>query len=83
MPKLLITESCTVNYGDDRGGVHEDMGAIVEVSKDTARALTTIGRALYVERKEDPDKNARHTASREMLAAAGELRKAKAPKPEK
>lgn len=80
MPKLLITEATLVNYGDDRGGVHEDAGALINPGKDTADALVRIGRALYVEKKDDPDKSGRNTASADMLAAAEALAKAAARK---
>lgn len=70
MPKILIIETCIVNYGDDRGGVVESFGANTEVNKDTARTLTTTGRALYVNKSDDPDKLGRHTASPDMLKAA-------------
>jgi len=39
MPKILITEPCLVNYGDDRGGVDEPAGALVEVPKAVANTL--------------------------------------------
>lgn len=70
MPKILIIEACIVNYGDDRGGVVESFGAVTEVNKDTARALTVSGRALYVSKTDDPDKTGRYTASPDMVKAA-------------
>lgn len=70
MPKILVIETCIINYGDDRGGVVESFGAITEVTKDTARALTVSGRALYVNKADDPDKTGRHTASADMVKAA-------------
>lgn len=77
MPKQLIIEACLVNYGDDRGGVDHAIGDLVEVSKDTANALARNGRALYVEKKEDPDKHGRYTATRDMINAAQAMAKAK------
>ena len=83
MPKQLVIESCLINFGDDRGGVHCDAGDTVEVPKGTAIDLARAGRTLYVDKKDDPDKNGRHTASAEMLKAAADMRKArdKAPDP--
>lgn len=78
MPKILITDSCLVSYGDDRGGVHQDAGDPVDVSKDTALALTRANRALYANKADDADKSGRYTASKEMLAAAQALAAARA-----
>ncbi|MDP3136992.1 MAG: hypothetical protein Q8N17_11765 [Burkholderiaceae bacterium] len=75
MPKQLIIEACLINYGDDRGGVDHAAGTIVEVPKGTAIDLARAGRTLYVEKKDDPDKAGRHTASPEMLKAAADMRK--------
>lgn len=75
--KVLITDSTQVNYGDDRGGVHEESGSVVDVNKETAGKLTEAGRALYVNKTDDPFKDGRYTASKEMLAAAAALAKAK------
>jgi len=81
MPKLLIIDSTLVNYGDDRGGVHAETGEIAtDVPKETCRVLVAAGRALYVAKADDPDKNGRNTASAEMLKAAEEMAKAKATK---
>ena len=78
MPKILIIETCIVNFGDDRGGVVESVGATVEVNKDTARDLTLANRALYLNKTDDPDKHGRNTAPDAMVKAAA--REAKAPK---
>lgn len=77
MPKQLVIESCLINHGDDRGGVHHDAGEIVEVPKGTAIDLARAGRTLFVDKKEDPDKNGRHTASADMLKAAADMRKSR------
>ena len=77
MPKQLIIESCLVNFNDDRGGVHCAAGDIVEVPKATAIDLSRAGRTLYVEKKDDPDKHGRYTASGDMLKAAADMRKAR------
>ncbi|MBI4997849.1 MAG: hypothetical protein HZC22_13345 [Rhodocyclales bacterium] len=81
MPKVIITEGCLVNYADDRGGVHEDQGAICEPSKDVAKQLVTIGRALYVSKADDFDKNGANTASPALLRAAEAAAKAAAQPP--
>lgn len=78
MPKQLVIESCLINHGDDRGGVHHDAGEIVEVPKGTAIDLARAGRTLFVDKKEDPDKNGRHTASADMIKAAEAMHKARA-----
>jgi hypothetical protein len=75
MPKILIIESCVVNHGDDRGGVHQSAGDMPEVPKDPARALVSAGRALYINKTDDPDKQGRNTASREMVSAAEAMQK--------
>jgi hypothetical protein len=79
---MLVIDTCIINYQDDRGGVAEAAGSIVEVTKDTARALIGANRALYVVKTDDPDKHARNTASPEMLKAAADMRKAPAKAPE-
>lgn len=78
MPKILITEATQVNYGDDRGGQHADSSEIVEVTKDQALKLCQINRALFVTKSDDPTKDGRYTASKEMLAAAKAMADAKA-----
>lgn len=78
MPKILITEATQVNYGDDRGGQHADSGEIVEVTKDQALKLCQINRALFVTKSDDPTKDGRYTASKEVLDAARSLAAAKA-----
>lgn len=84
MPKILITEPCLVNYGDDRGGVDEAGGALVEVPKAVANTLTKKNRALYVNKNDDPTKGNLLTASPELVKAAeAAARAAKAPKPSK
>lgn len=70
MPKQIVIEATAVNYGDDRGGVHQDIGDLIDPPKDTARALALAGRTLYVDRKDDPDKHGRYTASDDLVKAA-------------
>lgn len=77
MPKILIVESCIVNYGDDRGGVAESAGDCPDINRETALALVEAGRALYVDRADDPDRGGRNTASEEMLRAAKALKKSR------
>jgi hypothetical protein len=78
--KLLIIDSTKVSYGDDRGAIHEDAGAIVDVTKEVAKKLTEANRALYVNPADDPFKDRRFTASKDMLQAAEAMAKAKAAK---
>lgn len=75
--KILIIDSTQVNYGDDRGGVHEDTGSFCDVPKDQAKTLTEASRALYVNKSDDPFKDGRYTASAEMVKAAEKLAKAR------
>lgn len=77
MPRVLIIESCVINHGDDRGGVHAEQYVQPTVTKDTAAALVASGRALYVDEKDDPSKGKINTASTEMLKAAGAAAKGK------
>ncbi len=62
--KVILKQSCLVNYEDDRGGVHVDAGEVVEVREDRARELVRMGRALYVNRDDDPTKGANTAESR-------------------
>ena len=47
------------------------------IAKDSATKLVAAGRALYVDRKDDPTKTARDTASADMLKAAADMRRAR------
>lgn len=78
MPKLLIIAATLVNYGDDRGGVDQAVGDIVNANKDTARTLAEADRALYVDEADDHSKPARYTASAAMVKAAEAAAKAAA-----
>lgn len=77
MPKILILDPCQVNFGDERGGVHVDHAETPSVTVDTAKALVGAGRAVYVDKKDDPDKKGRDTATEAMLDAAEQVRKAR------
>ena len=81
MPKQLIIEACLINFGDDRGGVDHAVGEVVDVPKNTAATLAELGRTLYVERKDDPDKHGRFTATPELLKAAKAARTVKSAPP--
>lgn len=70
MPKVLIIEATIVNFGDDRGGVHQDPADMPDVPKDAARVLTQNGRALYLDRRDDPSRGAMYTATSQMVKAA-------------
>lgn len=83
--KVLIIEDTQVDFGDDRGGQHAASGSQVDIVKEQARKLTELGRALYTVKADDPTKDGRYTATKEMLAAAKAMADAKAkasePKP--
>ena len=68
--KILILETCLVNFGDDHGAEVIEAPAIVDVNKDTARALIAPGRALYTQKANDPEKGAPNTAPADLLKAA-------------
>ncbi len=72
--KALIIEPCQVNYGDDRGGVHEPEAALIDARADVVRRLVAAQRALYVEKKDDPAKG-RDTAEPALLKLAEARRK--------
>jgi len=78
--KILIIDPTKVSYGDDRGAIHEDAGQVVDVSKEVARKLTEANRALYVSAADDPFKDRRFTASKDMLQAAEAMARTKAAK---
>lgn len=80
--KMLIIEGTVVNFGDDRGGVHADPGETPDVPQEAARALAQAGRALYVNRKDDPSRSGANTASAEMLKAAAAMVAARTTPPE-
>lgn len=71
--KLLIIDNTIINFGDDKGGVDVAIGDTVDVTKDTGATLVRAGRALYVDRKDDPSKDKRDTATDAMLKAAAEM----------
>lgn len=75
--KILIIDATQVNYHDDRGGQHADAGEFVDPPKEVARKLVEVGRALYVNRTDDPSKEGSNTASKDMIAAAEVLAKTK------
>jgi hypothetical protein len=81
MEKILITEPTLINYGNDRGGVHHDAGELPDVPKETALALVRHGRALFVNRNDDPDKAGANTAPAELLKAAKDVATARAKSP--
>jgi len=71
--KILITEDTVVNFGDDRGGVHVGAGELPDVPGTVARQLVQLNRALYANRKDDPDKAGRDTAPADVVKAAEDL----------
>ncbi|MDR2507606.1 MAG: hypothetical protein LBD67_06385 [Candidatus Accumulibacter sp.] len=66
-----------MQYGDDRGGVHQDEGDIVDAPKPVAEALTRLNRALFLDRKDDADPGKRHTAPAALIQAAEKAAKGK------
>ena len=68
--KILILAACLVNMGDDKGGQHTDEGEIVDPPKDVANKLVSYGRALYINKADDPDKAGANTASKDLIQAA-------------
>lgn len=77
MPKILIIEACLVDFADDAGGQHQDIGAMPTVPKDLAADLVKTKRALYCDKADDFDKAGHNTASKEMLKAAGAMAQVK------
>lgn len=75
--KVLIIAACLINYGDDRGGVHADVGEMPDVPKKQAEDLTRSDRALYVNRKDDSTKTGQFTATESMIKAAKAIEEAK------
>lgn len=76
--KVLIIAACKVATGTDQGAVHVGESEVIDVSKDQAAHLTQNNRALYIDRKDDPFKDGRFTASKEIIQAAEDLAKARA-----
>lgn len=56
MAKMVVIDACVVNYQDGRGGVHEDVGAEIEVNDDEGLKLAKAGRAFYSDPENDPSK---------------------------
>lgn len=75
--KVLVIAACLINFGDDRGGVHHDVGEVADVPKGQAEALARADRVLYVNRKDDPTKGGQYTASEAMIKAAKAIEEAK------
>jgi hypothetical protein len=75
--KILLLECTVVNYGDDRGGVIEAAGALVNPAASTAHALVNQGCALYTAKADDPSKGLK-TAPADVIAAAEAAAKAAA-----
>ena len=74
----MATPIWVPNPRNDRGGLHHDVGEIVDVPKKQAEDLARADRTLYVSRKDDPTKTGQFTATEAMLKAADEMAKAKA-----
>ena len=67
--KQLVISACLVDYHDDNGAQHQDVGDLIDVTKVDAETLAIAGRTLYVERSDDPTKTGQYTASEAMLKA--------------
>lgn len=67
MPKILITEACTIT--GETVARHADINETVDVGVDEARTLARLGRAFYVSRDDDPTKG-QLTATAEIIAVA-------------
>ena len=80
--KIIILESCIINLGNDRGGQHAERLDMPDVPKDTAVKLVGYGRALYINKSDDPDKAGVNTAPQDLVdaAKAAAAEKAKAAK---
>jgi len=76
MPKILIIEACLVDFADDTGGQHQEVGAMPTVPKDLAADLVKARRALYCDKADDFDKAGHNTASKDMLKAAADIARA-------
>lgn len=56
MPKMLVLETCLVNYKDDRGGIAEPAGTLPTIDAEQALALARTGRMLFTRKSDDPTK---------------------------
>lgn len=56
MPKMVVIDATQVNYQDGRGGVHEDVGAEIEVNNDVGMDLAKAGKAMFADPEADPSK---------------------------
>lgn len=55
MAKLIIAAACLIP-GEDAAMAHADVGDTVDVPKETARELTALGRAYYLDASDDHTK---------------------------
>ena len=69
MPKMLVLETCLVNYKDDRGGIAEPAGTLPIIDAEQALALARTGRMLFTRKSDDPTKGTR-TAPPEVVEQA-------------
>lgn len=67
--EILVIEPTLINYGDDRGGQHAGIG-IADAPQDAARAVVLSGKALYVNRSDDPSRTGARTAAEEEVKTA-------------
>lgn len=69
MPKVLVLEPVVVNYHDDRGGIAEEAGTLINVDAAQAQSLARFGRVLFVNKGDDPTKG-QQTAPESVVALA-------------
>jgi hypothetical protein len=54
--KILILEACLIATAGAEFASHADVGDIVDVPKDDAISLARMGRAMYLDKADDPTK---------------------------
>lgn len=68
MAKIILTDNCVVNFRDDRGGQHHQIGERLDVPNDEATSLVRMGRAKFLDKASDFDKkHASNTATAEDI----------------
>lgn len=67
--KMLVLETCVVNFRDDRGGVIVAAGDLVDIDTEQSAALARAGRVLYTRKSDDPTRGSL-TAPAEVVEAA-------------
>lgn len=65
--KAIIKEACLVNFKDDKGGVPVEVGETIDADKETIGSLVRMGRAKYLDKKDDPHPAKINTATPEDM----------------